>query len=225
MLFQKVEISHIIWDWNGTLLNDAQYSWRVFNTISVRRGLPEVTFDRYQELYMHPVEKMYENAGFDFSKEPFSVVTQEWHDLYVEKAYELTLFGDANQAIEYAKRLNISQHIVSALPHSVLEAGVKRQEVYHHFSTVCGLDDLHGRSKVENARELANQLEVTPTSILVIGDSSHDAEVARALGARCVLVTSGYEDSGRLSKNGYPLATGAYEALQKGLHGPLVSEF
>ncbi len=213
-----VEVSHIIWDWNGTLLNDAHYSWKVFNTLSNRRGIPEVTFNRYQELYMHPVEKMYENAGFNFSLEPFSVITKEWHDLYVESAHQLTLFVDASEAIDYARRLKISQHIVSALPHSVLEAGVKKQEIYHHFHTVCGLNDLHGRSKIENAVELTTMLGAAPESILVIGDSSHDAEVARAVGARCVLVTSGYEDPGRLSRNGYPLAVGAFEALKRGLH-------
>lgn len=217
MLSEGVEIAHIIWDWNGTLLNDAQYSWRVFNTIASRRGLPEVSFTRYQELYMHPVERMYENAGFDFSIEPFSVVTQEWHDLYIEHANSLALFHKAEEAISYAKELNISQHIVSALPHSVLEVSVKKQEIYHHFATVCGLDDLHGRSKVENAIELTSSLGAPPSSILVIGDSSHDAEVARAVGAHCVLVTSGYEDSARLARNGYPLATGAFEALKKGL--------
>jgi phosphoglycolate phosphatase len=41
--------------------------------------------------------------------------------------------------------------------------------------------------------------------VTVIGDSSHDAEVARALGAKCILVARGLESASRLQKNGVPV--------------------
>lgn len=214
---ERAQIAHVIWDWNGTLINDSHYSWQVFCSVSRWAGVPELSFDRFQRVYQHPVEEMYRAAGFRITPESFEEIAAFWHDEYTARVHELSLFTDTQEAITIAKSRGITQHIVSALPHTILTANVARQNIATEFASVTGLSDLSGRSKVANAQALVASLEHDPKEILVIGDSSHDAEVALSLGAQCVLVSCGYEDTDRLSRHGFPIADSPKSALLKGL--------
>ena len=218
-MHNTTSIAHVIWDWNGTLFNDAHYSWGIFCSVCRFAGVPEVSFERFQRVYQHPVEEMYRAAGFTITTETFNELTQYWHSQYIAGVHELTLFDDAKDALSLAKSHGITQHIVSALPHDILTKNVSHQQIDKEFASVRGLTDLAGRSKLANAQTLVASLDHKPYEILVIGDSSHDAEVAMALGAQCVLVSCGYEDTERLSRHGFPIVHSPMAALVKGLGG------
>jgi phosphoglycolate phosphatase len=162
---------------------------------------------------------MYRAAGFTITTETFHELAQYWHSQYTAGVHELTLFNDAKEALSLAKNHGITQHIVSALPHEILTKNVSHQQIEKEFASVRGLTDLAGRSKIANAQMLVASLDHEPHEILVIGDSSHDAEVAMALGAQCVLVSCGYEDTERLSRHGFPIAHSPRAALIEGLGG------
>jgi phosphoglycolate phosphatase len=95
--------------------------------------------------------------------------------------------------------------VVSALPHDFLGVQVRRFGVEHFFEHVSGIPDQLAHSKVEQAVELAGRLRALGDDITVIGDSSHDAEVARELAAQCILVARGAESRSRLEAHGYPV--------------------
>ena len=52
--------THIIWDWNGTLLDDAWLCVDVMNGMLRERRLPTRTLDQYKEVFDFPVRNYYE---------------------------------------------------------------------------------------------------------------------------------------------------------------------
>ena len=62
---------HIIWDWNGTLLDDGWLFVDVMNTILKRRKMNTITLEKYREIFGFPVKNYYIKLGFDLEKEPF----------------------------------------------------------------------------------------------------------------------------------------------------------
>ena len=50
-----------------------------------------------------------------------------------------------------------------------------------------GLSDIHGVSKVELGRSYMAACGADPARCVMIGDTDHDAETARAMGVRCIL--------------------------------------
>jgi phosphoglycolate phosphatase len=60
-------------------------------------------------------------------------------------------------------------------------------------------------SKIETALSMAARLGARGREITVIGDSSHDAEVAKELSANCMLVARGAESRERLEVHGFPV--------------------
>jgi len=194
--------SHIIWDWNGTLVNDAPVSYLVHSEMLSRRKLAPITFQRYQEIYEHPVQRIYERSGFDFTKESLENVAHEWHAIYAERMPQIKLQDDSLAALKRAKAKNISQVILSALPHKILCQSLKAQGIGSYFTYVSGLDDQLARSKIENGHRLLKETGAIAEKTIMIGDSSHDIETAQALGIKCHLVGRGFEDKARLLSHG-----------------------
>ena len=61
--------THVIWDWNGTLLDDATACVAAINALLERRLLPQVTHQQYLDIFDFPVRNYYLQLGFDFSKD------------------------------------------------------------------------------------------------------------------------------------------------------------
>lgn len=195
----------VFWDWNGTLVNDAAVLCDVFNALIEARGYAPISMDRYREIYRHPVQGMYEDAGVDLSKHDFAEIAHSWHEEYTARVGTISLHHDALTALNALKTRGSRQMVLSALPQSILVESVKQHGVGHFFEHVRGLAHLRGDSKVAEAVNLVGSLGIAGSEITIIGDSSHDAEVARELSAQCFLVARGAESRAKLALHGFPV--------------------
>ena len=73
---------HIIWDWNGTLLDDRWLCIEAINKTLSKRNMNTVTDNEYVELFCFPVKDYYKKLGFDFIREPFSSLGTDFVDYY-----------------------------------------------------------------------------------------------------------------------------------------------
>jgi phosphoglycolate phosphatase len=74
--------------------------------------------------------------------------------------------------------------------------------VDHHFVRLVGIDDHHAVTKLEHGRRWLEELAVPPRDVLLVGDTTHDADVAAALGIDVVLVDGGHQSRERLLSTG-----------------------
>ncbi|MCC6954567.1 MAG: HAD family hydrolase [Deltaproteobacteria bacterium] len=207
-------IRHVIWDWNGTLLNDAEHALKALNRSLCARDLPALTLERYREIYEHPVRLIYERAGVDLSKESLSVLTDEWHVQYTAGLDEVELHEDALATLQLLREEQVTQTILSTLPHDLLGESVRKRGIGQFFARIQGLDDRLARSKAPNGLALLSQVGASPASTIMIGDSSHDAEVAELIGAQCILVARGLESEERLKRHGLPVCRNFEQAVR-----------
>jgi phosphoglycolate phosphatase len=148
---------------------------------------------------------MYDAVGFDLSSHRFEDISDEYHELYRARSGAIALHHDAVATLQYCAQQGKRQAILSALPHELLPQSVRYHGIEHFFESVSGLRDKRGESKVQLGHELVERLQVAGSELLVVGDSSHDAEVACSLGAACVLVARGLESRARLESNKVPV--------------------
>jgi len=186
-------------------MNDAPVLWRSFNELVTSRGGRATTFESYRQIYRHPVKEMYEQVGVDFTRHHFEEMATEWHGLYHRLLEGVELHHDAFHALNTFKKRGSRQVVVSALPHDFLEKIVDRYAVRNFFEHISGIPDELAHSKVETAIAMAQKLSAQGRDITVIGDSSHDAEVAKELSANCFLVARGAESRERLEAHGFPV--------------------
>ena len=189
----------IIWDWNGTLLDDNHASLSALNAILLRRGLETVDLDYYRKNFAFPVKYFYESLGVKIECEDWDALAQEYHDAYHE--CELRLAADANDALQFVRNNGVSQAVVSAMREDYLVSDMDRFGIRPYFESVLGTNNLDGCSKLSRIRDYV-AFAGGREEYVVIGDSLHDKEVADAIGARCVFYGGGSHDPSRLREFG-----------------------
>jgi phosphoglycolate phosphatase len=193
---------HLIWDWNGTLLDDLDLSIAVMNSVLARCSLPPLDRARYHALFDFPVRAYYERLGFDPVSDPFDKLSVEFISGYDARRLEAGLHRHVPRTLATVRAAGLGQSILSAYRHETLHEIVAHFGLTAQFDHICGLDNIHAHSKVALGRELVARLGVAPAEILLVGDTLHDLEVARDLGVACALVAAGHHPAARLRATG-----------------------
>ncbi len=91
----NTKYNHIIWDWNGTLMNDTWLCVEVLNSILQSRQMPSVSRESYRAQFDFPVIEYYERLGFDLVTEAFEDLSVEFNNEYDRRREECLLHEDA----------------------------------------------------------------------------------------------------------------------------------
>jgi len=212
---------HIIWDWNGTLLNDSWLSVKIINRVLEKRDMKTLDHDRYVNIFGFPVSDYYRRLGFDFVEESFEEVGTEFIEGYEANKYETELHDQVITVLEELKRRGISHSILSAYKQQTLNELVSHFDLDKLFDKIIGLDNHFAESKVDNGIRWMKELALEPSEVLFVGDTEHDYEVARAIGVDCVLIPGGHQTRAVLEKTGSQVINSIYDVLRL---GPLTIE-
>ncbi len=193
----------LIWDWNGTLLDDVSAAVGALNRMLVKRGAQPITVEHYRRRFGFPVRPFYAELGVDLAKWDWDEICEDFHNFVLEEPQAVR--ADARAALELAASLGFRQGILSALRQDKLEAALAANGFTGFFDRIFGVDNLDGASKLERGRELMASLGPAAGTPVFIGDTLHDAEVARELGGRCILVSCGHQLPERLTVAGCPV--------------------
>lgn len=168
-------MTHILWDWNGTLLDDTQAAVDTLNIMLERRGGRPVTMDFYRDHFAFPVRPFYEAIGVCLENEDWDALAREYHDVYAARPKRLN--AEAIAALERVKAAGARQSIISALRQDLLEEITARLGVAKYMDRICGVDNLYGFGKIDRAREMLRDIQsgsaIHPQhdSFILIGDS------------------------------------------------------
>jgi phosphoglycolate phosphatase len=184
---------HIIWDWNGTLFNDIALCCDIMNGIRQRRNMPQITLEKYRDVFTFPVKKYYENVGLDVSDANWEILSHEFINDYERRKYECNLFEDALTTLEKFAAIGMTQSILSAYSQHTLEEIVAKFKIDIHFERLVGLDNIYAASKMDNGKKWMKELSHHDHEVLLIGDTVHDYEVAAEIGADCLLISRGHQ--------------------------------
>jgi phosphoglycolate phosphatase len=194
-------IQTIIWDWNGTLLNDLSICIDSMNPLLTNRGLPLLTKEQYRQVFTFPVKNYYQTLGFDFSKEPFEVPALQFMNNYHKLLPKAELFEPVKNTLAYFKKKGFRQFILSAMEQQDLEKSIKALGILPYFEALFGIENHFAAGKVHRGIELMKTWKLTRHKTLLIGDTLHDQEVAKQLACHCVLVAKGHQTPERLQVN------------------------
>lgn len=194
--------THVIWDFNGTILDDVTLGIDCVNVMLAKRGLP-ILPDKtaYREAFGFPIDEYYRRLGFDFEKEDYdTVLAPEWVALYLAGEASCPLMEGVRETIIAIAQRGIPQIVLSATKLEQLTAQLTRLELLDAFEEIIGLDNIHARSK--KAQALAWMVAHPHARPLFVGDTEHDADVADAVGADCLLFTGGHRPAEKLAERG-----------------------
>lgn len=201
---------YVIWDWNGTLFNDVSICISVQNEMLRKRKLRTIDdMEYYYRVFTFPILQYYINLGYDLDAESFEDICSSYVALYERDMVQCTLYEGALPLMRRLRESGIGQAVISAASRKSLAKQMAGKGLGELLDAAIGIDNDMAESKADNARTYVKALSVPPESILFIGDSLHDAEVAQACGCSAVLIADSHQSFGSLQRSGLPV----YETL------------
>ena len=188
-----MKFRNIVFDFNGTILNDVDLCISLLNEMLVSKNHQEVKREDYFNIFTFPIIEYYKKAGFVFPEDDFDELAVYFIEQYSKRNVECPLYEDVVKVLQYFKNLNKKLAIVSASEINLLKKQLKLNDIDTYFDGVSGLDNIHAGGKIESARRFINEKKYNLDKTVFIGDTLHDGEVAEALGIKCILVARGHQ--------------------------------
>jgi phosphoglycolate phosphatase-like HAD superfamily hydrolase len=206
-------VAHLVWDWNGTLLNDLEPVVEATNAAFALVGGPVVDADEHRRDFRRPIVDYYAYVlGRPIDAAEFVRLDRVFHDTYRTRLVDCALADDAIEAINAWPD---TQSLLSMFFHDELVPEVTRRGLVDRLARVDGLRaQVGGGHKAEHLREHLAALTVAGEDTVLIGDSIDDAHAADEVGAAIVLYTGGFTDPDVLRATGRPCADTLVEAVK-----------
>ena len=211
---QLTDYRHIVWDWNGTLLDDTWLCCESLNLLLAQDGRAAVDPEKYRRIFEFPVIKVYQAIGFAPNEEAFRALSVRFMHAYEQRKVECKLHLGAIELIDALKSAGKTHSILSAYERVLLESTLSAFGLNGRFCKLCGGEDIHAGSKEERAKVHLQSIDVKPNDVLYIGDTTHDIEAARAMGVDCLLVAHGHQHRSRLEGHGVRVVDNFAELAQ-----------
>lgn len=211
MNFDKYDT--IIWDWNGTLLNDADMCINGMNQLLHARGIPLINKELYQEVFTFPVQDYYQKIGIDFTKESFDVIGHQFMDLYFEALPNCQLHEGVKEVLQYFQDQGKRQFILSAMEHESLQNSLKDYGIASCFEGVYGIDNHLAAGKIGRAHQLVQEFQIEASTSIMFGDTLHDKEVADEMGIDMIFIAHGHQSFAKLSKTSVTVFPDLYAVI------------
>ncbi|MGC9670166.1 HAD family hydrolase [Planosporangium sp. 12N6] len=206
-------MAHLVWDWNGTLLDDLTLVVAATNVSLAGMGGPEITADDHRRDFRRPIADYYGHVlGRSVSQDEFIQLDRVYHDFYREGLLDCALAADAEDAM---RAWPGTQSLLSMWFHEELVPEVTRRGLHTVFERIDGLRPgvVAGGHKAEHLVAHLDAVGVPAGDAVLIGDSADDAHAAAAVGAACVLYGGGFTHPDRLAGVGVPVAATLVEAV------------
>lgn len=197
----------VIWDWNGTLLDDTQMCYVIANEMLIERGMaPMGHVDNYRAIFMFPVVNYYKRMGYTLETESFDVISRQFVAMYAERfSAQAALQPCAEEALAAVLNTGARQVLLSATGQEKLDEQVAYFRLNRYFDRVIGGSNNLAHGKADYAVEFLRESGVDPARTLFIGDTDHDFEIASSIDCDCALIVSGHQTRERLAALGTTL--------------------
>jgi HAD superfamily hydrolase (TIGR01509 family) len=185
---ESAVLKAVLFDWDGTLVNSAEASYRCFVRLFAAYGIP---FDRatFERTYSPDWYRTYEAVGLP--QERWSEANARWVQHYAEEAAGLV--PGALYALERLRAAGLAQGLVTSGDRRRVERELAAHDVHGFFQVVVCSEDAPRRKPHPDALHLAlDRLGVVPAGAAYVGDSPEDVEMARTAGVFSIGIPGGF---------------------------------
>lgn len=208
-----MKYSYVLWDFNGTLVNDVDICLNIINTLLHRSGKDVITLERYRNVFTFPVIEYYKRVGIIDKDEEFETMAHQWMNLYYEQEKNTTLYDDILDTLSQIKALGLHQGVLSASRIDQLNRMLKQLGIDEYMEDILGISDIYAASKVHIGKNFMENSTYPKSAFVMLGDTLHDYEVASKMGIDCILIAQGHQSLDVLKRSGTLVVEKAKDVL------------
>lgn len=193
----------LVFDWNGTLLDDADAFLQTTNAILSRFGRAAIDMHTLREQSEVPLSVLYRNLGMS-EREVAEVENDDsaFHDMYEQLASKADLREGARRILETARQQAVSTIILSNHIVEPLRTQLRRLRIDDCVTEVLAFESratqLKSMSKGDRLGVYMQTNNLNAESTFIIGDMPIETDIARNLGLISISITGGFVSESRL---------------------------
>ncbi len=191
---KKVVTKLVVWDFNGSLLNDLQTFYDVGVCYIFRHfGLDPPSLEEYRNGVHSNFLAFYRAHGVpqEFSADELDRLVDESRAI---TPYDAELFHDAHDTLAQIQSRGIEQVIVSGCPQALLNDIVEAENLRCYFSEIRGT----ARDKVPVLRELLTARGLKPNRAVGLTDTDGDVAMLAEVGIKPYVCPRGFHGPERI---------------------------
>lgn len=200
-------IKNIIFDFNGTLVDDVDVSLDALNACCDKFLGPNhrLSKEYYLDTFAFPVRPYYKSIGFDIDDMNYDDLANFFIKHYTEHASGCKLYNDVISTLDRLKKEGYNLYLLSASYKSLLTDQLAFYKINSYFNDIIALENKYANGKVEIAKQFMSKSKINPYETIMIGDTIHDSEVAEEINVTPILCCNGHNSYKFLSTTKYKI--------------------
>ncbi len=176
---------NIIFDWAGTLNNNIDVAFNIFNSMFIELGKEPISKDEIRRTITIPYMKFWNHHFPDLTKEK----QDELFKKHIEKYQICNLYDGVKTTLEQLYRRQVNLFIVSSDPNVTLFKDIEESKLKYLFTEIRG--SVYEKDIVLN--ELVKKYNLNPNNTIYIGDTSGDIEAGKEAGLYTIAFSEGIQ--------------------------------
>jgi phosphoglycolate phosphatase len=184
----------VVFDWDGTLIDSTPTIARSIQAAAADLGLPVPDFELASHVIGLGLQDALARAVPTLPAARAAEFSARYRVHYLAQDHMLQLFAGARELVEALSGRGMPLAIATGKSRVGLERSLQATGLGRYFDAFRCADQTHSKPHPAMLLELADELALSPARLLMIGDTTHDLEMAAAAGAKAVGMTHGAHD-------------------------------
>lgn len=190
----------IVFDWDGTILDSAGAIVRAMQAASRDLGLAAPSEARARHVIGLGLVDALSHAVPDLMPERYGEMVDRYRHHYLSADHELSLFAGIDGLLADLREAGHMLAIATGKSRLGLERALDHSGLRPYFQGSRCADECHSKPHPQMLEELMLEFGVETASTVMIGDTTHDLEMARNAGVDAIAVTYGAHPSEHLRR-------------------------
>ena len=197
MIPPRAGMDGVLFDWDGTLVDSAEASFRCYESVFGGYG---IRFDRetYAATYSPNWHRTYTAVGLP--EDRWAEADARWVEGYCRE--EIPLLPGARECIERLAGAGCAPGLVTSGDRTRVVRELEHHGLARHFAAiVCGSDGVAKKPHPEALLRALERMGIAPARAVYVGDSPEDVEMARNAGTAAIGIPGGFPNAAALERS------------------------
>lgn len=174
----------IVFDWDGTLMDSTGMIAASIQAAARDLGIAEPSDERARHIIGLGLIDALRHAMPDLPPERYQEVAERYRHHYLARDHELLLFAGVAELIEELAAAGFQLAVATGKSRNGLERALAVSGLGKYFQASRCADECHSKPHPQMLEELmGEEFGVSPAATLMIGDTTHDLQMAKRAGA------------------------------------------
>ncbi len=181
----------VVFDWDGTLLDSAGTIAACIQAVARDLGVPEPSDEAARHVIGLGLSEALARAMPELEPERYPQAVERYRHHFLSQDQELSLFPGAASLVAALHGQDMFLAVATGKSRLGLSRALDTSGLRHYFHATRCADETHSKPHPAMLEEIMDQLGVSPEQTVMIGDTTHDLQMAKNAGVDGVGVSFG----------------------------------